>query len=211
MAEQEGVIKYRLFHKDEALDTDYSISELNAWRKILHRLELINQQEGRYGGLGFGNISARIDTERFIISGTQTGHLNNLALKHFTVIDHADPELNSLTSHGLTKPSSEALTHAILYQQDPTINAVIHVHSPEIWRNTAALNLPHTAADIAYGTVEMVSAVKDLFNNNQLNKLPVFTMLGHEDGVVAFGANIGQTAALLIRQLSLALEVELSR
>lgn len=210
MPEQEGVIKYRLFHSERAIEADIATTRLNAWRHVLHRLNLIDQQADRYDGLGYGNISARIDTERFLISGTQTGHLEMLDSSHFAVIEHADPELNQLTSYGLTKPSSEALTHAILYQQAPSIKAVIHVHCPEIWRHTNKLSLPHTAADIAYGTVAMVKAVESLFNESKL-KSPIFTMLGHKDGVIAFGDDIEHTALRLIQQLSLALEVELNQ
>ncbi|WP_305908222.1 class II aldolase/adducin family protein [Methylomarinum sp. Ch1-1] len=208
MTEQEGVIKYRLLHNDKAISPTFPFADLNAWRHILYRLELIGQDPQRYDGYGFGNISLRTAGEKFLISGTQTGHLPMLSPDHYAVIERAEPELNRLVSYGRIKPSSEALTHAMIYEQDPAIAAVIHVHCPEIWRHTHEMDLPHTRKEVAYGSVEMVAAVKKLFTSGRLKRSSIFSMLGHEDGVVAFGEDLGQAACLLIRQLSLALTIE---
>lgn len=82
------------------------------------------------------------------------------------------------------------------------------MHSPEIWRHTEALGLPHTSVDIPYGTVEMAMAVEQLFQSGDLQRTSLFTLLGHEDGVVSFG-NTPQAAALeLIKTLSLAIDIE---
>jgi ribulose-5-phosphate 4-epimerase/fuculose-1-phosphate aldolase len=145
-----------------------------------------------------------------VISGTQTGHLAKLSLNDYALIDSASVEQNQINSSGLTAPSSEALTHVGVYQQEASPQAVIHVHSPEIWRQTLALNLPHTKAEIAYGSTEMAQAVKALLNSEQVRQLPLFTMLGHEDGVVAWGATLEQAAAVLIQQLANAIALEQS-
>jgi len=210
MGEREGVIKYHLDHQPIDLPTGIDIAELNAWRTLLHRLNLINQIPEKYHGLGFGNISRRLvpGSEQFVISGTQTGHLQSLTLQHFALIQTASPELNRIQAIGLCAPSSESLTHACVYQQDPAIQAVIHVHSPELWHHTSTLRLPHTEADIPYGTPEMAQAVKNLFASGQLEGLPLFSMLGHEDGIVAFGPSLTAAATLLITQLVRAQIVE---
>ena len=85
---------------------------------------------------------------------------------------------------------------------------MIHVHSTEIWNNTAALNLPHISADIPYGTVEMATAVEQLFQSSNLRQTSLFTMLGHQDGVVSFGRNMQEAAWELIKCLSLAIGIE---
>lgn len=210
MNDREGVIKYRLDHQSIALSENIDLNELNAWRSLLHRLNLIDQVADRYDGLGFGNISRRLvpDSDAFLISGTQTGHLATLERKHFALIKSASPSDNCLTSLGLSQPSSEALTHAGLYQQNSHVQAVIHVHSPEIWRHTTSLHLAHTCADIAYGTPAMAAAVKQLFVSGQLTDQGIFCMLGHQDGVVAFGGSISSAANLLIACLAKAIEVE---
>lgn len=210
MSETEGVIKYRLHHTQQSLDKRISLAELNAWRTVMFKLNLIGQDERRYDGYGFGNISQRLATSdlQFIISGTQTGHLSVLNRDDYSLVIQASPETNTIVSLGETKPSSEALTHASVYLQKPEIQAVIHVHCPEIWQHTQQLKLAYTAANIAYGTPKMAEAVTQLFNSEHWQQTALFTMLGHEDGVVAFGSSLKEAACALITQFSLALAIE---
>lgn len=210
MKEQEGVIKYQLQHSQKQINEKCSLSEINAWRTIVFRLEFIGQDPERYDNIGFGNISQRLNSQssQFIISGTQTGHLENLRPEHYCLVVKADPRKNRIQSRGLRKPSSESLTHASIYQQDSSIQAVIHAHSPGIWNHTVALNLPHIPADIPYGTVEMAIAVERLFQSGSLKQTSLFTMLGHEDGVVSFGGNMQEAAWELIKYLALAIGIE---
>ena len=210
MKDQEGVIKYQLRHTQKPIIEKISLSEINAWRTIIFRLDLIGQSPERYDNLGFGNISQRLNSQssQFIITGSQTGHIEQLSPEHYCLVVKADPRKNRIESCGLSKPSSESLTHACIYDLDNTIQAVIHVHSPEIWKNTAALALPHISADIPYGTAEMAIAVEQLFQSGDLQQTSLFTMLGHEDGVVSFGRNMQEAAWELIKHLSLAIGIE---
>ncbi len=213
MRKQEGVIKYQLNHTQQPISSLYSLADINAWRTIAVRLELIGQSPERYQNIGFGNISQRIDphSAQFIISGTQTGHIEQLSPEHYCLIVKAEPHQNRIQSRGLCNPSSESLTHASVYAQNHAIQAVIHAHSPEIWKHTIALELPHTMADIAYGTVDMAMAVEQLFQSGKLTQTSLFTMLGHEDGVIAFGRNMEEAAWQLIKYLSLAIRIEPQR
>ena len=206
--EQEGVVKYRLAHKNQPLAADIDLCGLNAWRSVLYRLQLIGQITERYAGLGFGNISRRLvpDSPAFVITGTQTGHLPSLSTHDFALIECASPSDNFIQSRGLSQPSSEALTHACVYQQQRSIQAVIHVHCPEIWQLSHALGLACTAADVPYGTPEMADAVAGLFGCGQLQTRGLFSMLGHEDGIVAFAATLAEAANLVIEQLAIAIE-----
>ncbi|MEN8259610.1 MAG: class II aldolase/adducin family protein [Pseudomonadota bacterium] len=210
MADQEGVIKFRLRHRfSQACELDY-IRQLNPWRSILYRLGLIGQDPVRYDGLGFGNISQRLTgtgKPTFIISGTQTGGKPQLIPEDYTVVFEADPQRNVIESKGPIKPSSEALTHAAVYDAAPHVRCVIHVHCPEIWQSTRALMLPSTTSEIGYGTPEMAHSVSRLFKTGQLDRINVFTMLGHEDGVVAFGETAEAASLELIRHLALAFSV----
>lgn len=208
--EQEGVIKYRLEHQYADLAADIDVSDINAWRSVFYRLRLIGRITEKYDGLGFGNISRRLAPGRpeFLISGTQTGELASLKKQDFALITAASPHSNYIRSFGLSQPSSEALTHAGVYLQNPSINAVIHVHCPELWRHGSRLNLACTAADVPYGTPEMAGAVADLFASGRLQTRGLFSMLGHEDGIVAFGATMPEAASLLIMQFAEALAIE---
>ncbi len=214
MNQQEGVIKYKLEHCHQPIENQISIADLSAWRTLLYKLELIGENEDRYDGYGFGNISQRINqinTEKtpFIISGTQTGNIKTLSKKHYCTVFEANPEKNSIISAGEVKPSSEALTHANIYHQDQSIQSVIHIHSPDIWHNTKQLNLPYTNADIAYGTPEMAIAVEYLFKSAEFKNTGIFSMLGHEDGVIAFSDSIQKASCLIIQILTKAQVLEL--
>jgi len=211
--DREGVIKYRLDHQYQALPSDADLREINAWRNVMYRLGLIGRIAGKYDGLGFGNISCRRlpGQDGFWVSATQTGHLPRLGPEHYAWVTAATPQQNRLQALGPAQPSSEALTHAVIYQQLPAVQAVIHGHCPEIWHHTAKLQLAHTAASIPYGTPEMARAVANILEAAGGKECGVFTMLGHEDGVVAFGTSLRQAAELLIEQLALALALEQNR
>jgi hypothetical protein len=211
MAEKEGVIKFQLDHSYEDIGKDVDITNINAWRSIMHRLGLIGQAPGRYDGFGFGNISQKPSKgeSHFFISGTQSGQLQNLCRKNYCMIEEADPFKNSIKSRGYSKPSSETLTHAAIYLQSPDIQCIIHAHCPDIWKQTKALNIPHTAENIEYGTPEMAFAVGQLFQRaTGFPKKPILTTLGHKDGVFTFGSTMQQAALEMIKHLALALTLD---
>ncbi|MGR9053621.1 MAG: class II aldolase/adducin family protein [Gammaproteobacteria bacterium] len=210
MHEREGVIKYDLVHSYAAIVDITPARDINAWRTIFFRLGLIGRDPNRYEGLGFGNISVRIDDTdgRFLITGTQTGHLSELHREHFCMVDSIDFTGNRIHSHGESKPSSEALTHACIYQKVKSVGAVIHVHSPEIWHNARTLELPCTDRSISYGSKEMAAAVEKLFDSEQCGVPGAFAMLGHVDGVVAVGPSLEQAAWTLVKLLTWAVRIE---
>lgn len=204
MEDVEGVIKYNLVHQYCALPSELVLDQLYSVRREMFRLKLIGQSAEKYHGLGYGNISQRLHPgkQEFLISGSQTGHLAELESLHFALISDSNVSTNSITSYGLVKPSSEALTHAAVYAQNTAIQAVIHVHSPILWHNTLQLHLPHITADIPYGTPAMATAVAELFHSGKLEQCPLFSMLGHEDGIIAFGSSLTAAAAILTTRLA---------
>ncbi len=207
MKETEGVIKYELKHQNCPLDKNISMSEINAWRTIFFKLNLIGQDKQRYDGYGFGNISQKLsgNLNQFIISGTQTGGELSLCKQLYCTVLNANPKQNSIQSAGETKPSSEALTHASIYQTNKATQAVIHVHSPDIWQKTEQLKLPFTDADIVYGSVEMAVEVEKIVAQMQPKTAGIFSMLGHEDGIVAFSDSMEKAATLLLANYAKAL------
>ncbi len=60
MASMEAGIRYRLqFRRTQALP-EPRVRELIAWRQLLHQTQLIGREPGtfgRYGGIGYGNLS----------------------------------------------------------------------------------------------------------------------------------------------------------
>jgi ribulose-5-phosphate 4-epimerase/fuculose-1-phosphate aldolase len=145
---------------------------------------------------------------QFIISGTQTGGLESLSRQHYSHVLEANPIKNCIRSTGEKKPSSEALTHASVYHKNNKIQSVIHIHSPEIWKNTKQLKLACTSAGITYGTPEMAKEVERLMKTEQLKNNNIFSMLGHEDGIIAFSDSIEDAALSLIKYYSKAVGIE---
>jgi len=205
----EGVIKFNLTYHQQPCITPEMTAELTSWRSIMHKLHLIGQDQARYMGYGFGNLSRRCtgDPGSFIITGTQTGAELFLAHTHYSKVTACDPFDNSITASGMSKPSSEALTHGQLYQLDEGIQSVVHVHSPEIWNRRDQLGLPVTSEEVGYGTVGMALEVKRIFSESSPQQEKCFIMGGHEDGVVSFGASIRQACETMIAVLARAVEL----
>lgn len=203
--EQEGVIKYRLVFEERALsERSYQsiLAELNHCRTRLKQASLIGQDDQRYNGDGFGNISLRVSARSFLITGSQTGHLDTLNLSQAALVNDFSIPLNQLHALGQSKPSSESMTHGIAYEVSPHIQAVVHVHSPEIWQSIDDLALPFTAQTIPYGTPQMAHAVKRLIDQEYSpDKDLIFGMKGHQDGIVAVGKSAHSCAASLLKLL----------
>ena len=204
----DGIIKFVLRFSPGAALSEDEIADVNRYRAMMHELELIGQDQYRYDGWGFGNISVRIPPfdapvhhRRFAITGTQTGGLTTLGPEHYAIITECDPAQNRIVATGPVKPSSESLTHGVVYDLDAGVRCVIHVHSPELWRGAGRLGLPTTDADVPYGSPEMAAEVVRLYAETDLPERCVFSMGGHEDGIIAFGPTTESAAEVLLAVL----------
>jgi len=206
---EEGAIRfaYGLAPLTGAALPDAQFAELRAWRRICKRLGLLGRDPRRYGGLGFGNLSVRdpADPTRFVITASQTGAARDLRAGDLVRINECNLARFWVDAQGRKPPSSETLTHAMVYAADPEVRWVFHVHSPDIWRETARLRLPCTAANVPYGTRAMADAVAGLMRVFATRPL-VFTTLGHADGVFACGADAHSIGLALIGRLAEALD-----
>lgn len=194
MSTAEGVIRFQLDHVNDDLH-DIEISEIDAWRCLFKQLGIIGQAEDRYDGYGFGNLSQR-SSGGFLISGTQTGCKATTTLEDYAEVTDWNAKLNAITSRGMIKPSSESLTHAVIYELQNEVAYVFHVHSPEIWKAAVELNMPITDPDISYGTPEMAQAVQRSVSEAELPG--VLAMGGHEDGIIGYGPTASETGLLLV-------------
>jgi hypothetical protein len=209
--QEEGVIRFDLQFTESEPVAGATIAELNAWRRVLWQLELIGQDPDRYGGFGYGNVSQRIGRanepagqRRFVISGSQTGKLRELDVDHYSIVNAYDPARNRVEAEGPVKPSSESLTHGVIYDLDPSIRVVLHVHSPDIWQQAAGLQIPVTDPAVEYGTPAMAGEVRRLYRECAAAHSGIFSMGGHEDGIVSFGVSAGEAGSILLRTLSAA-------
>tara|TARA_B100000579_G_scaffold366475_1_gene326334 strand:+ start:1210 stop:1824 length:615 start_codon:yes stop_codon:yes gene_type:complete len=197
MSEVEGVIKFNLDFKNESI-VGIDVLELSAWRNLLRELGLLGKISGRYGGLSYGNISQRHEFG-FLISGTQTGKLEALSPGDFAFCETWDLARNKVCAKGRVKPSSESLSHASIYDAKSCITCAFHVHSPDIWRNSAELGIATTDSSITYGTPDMAREVQDLVLN--MGSYGIFSMGGHEDGVFTYGRSLPEAGQLMIGEL----------
>ena len=67
----EGVIKYHLNYQPGEPLRDHDYRSLDHWHQRFKTEQILGQDPTRYGGLGFGNLSQRLDQDAFLISGTQ--------------------------------------------------------------------------------------------------------------------------------------------
>lgn len=200
MAESEGVIKFHLDYEVAAASAE-AIDELNVLRSLMFQLGMVGQDPTRYDGYGFGNLSMRCESnpDHFIITGTQTGHMPELTAEQYVTIEQCDIAANSVVARGPVKPSSEALTHAMIYQLNPSIKCVIHAHKPELWRYGLDKGYPCTDQSIEYGTVQMAQEIERLNQNNAFEDRQLLVMAGHEDGVISFGDSIDEAGMAMLQ------------
>ena len=212
----EGVIKFRCAHRtlplgEKALET---FAPINAWREIFMRLGIVGADPGRYGGAGFGNLSARLPPfpgerhkRRFVITGTQTAKARDFGARHLCVIESYELKENAVASSGPVEPSSESMTHGTLYNLNPNIRYVFHAHAPLIWQRAGEMRLPTTNPKVAYGTPEMAFEAARLYRESDLSERRIMAMGGHEDGIITFGRNAAEAGNTMVDALARALEM----
>ena len=178
-------------------------------RERLHRLGLI----GVYpDGIGFGNISTRNPgfipfPPRFLISGTATGSLPTLGPEHFAEVTAFDFASNSLSCRGPVKASSESLSHAAVYANDPTAQVVIHAHHLKRWEALRDC-VPTTDCAAEAGTPRMAWAIEELLGTPGVKEGGFFVMGGHREGLMAFGPSVEEAAERLLHFVNAATEAE---
>ena len=106
----EGVIKFRAQHTKRPLTArrfGALACKLGAWREVLAKLQLVGQDPARYGGAGYGNVSARVGPQgtargarSMLITGTQTGGLARVGLGQLCVVERYDYHHNQVASYG---------------------------------------------------------------------------------------------------------------
>ena len=81
------------------------------------------------------------------------------------------------------------MTHAVIYQEIPKAEAVIHLHSPELWQRAQRLGLAVTDAAVEYGTPQMATEIERIVDAG-LPRGNTISMGGHEDGIITWGESL---------------------
>jgi L-ribulose-5-phosphate 4-epimerase len=193
----EGYTKYECEWQVTPALPAAAIAELNACRNRLYEHGLIGYYPEHR--VGFGNVSIREgDSDSFIVSGTQTGHIVTTDERHYARVVRCDIEANRVFCEGPVQASSEALTHAAIYALDADIRAVVHVHDARLW-NKLLDRIPTTSRDVTYGTPEMAYEFSRLYAESDFSEQGVAVMGGHEEGIISFGQTIEQAEQRILR------------
>ena len=216
---KEGEIQYRLDHRTQPLFTEAAGLTLLELRNRIYQMGYIGPgADGVYAG----NLSIRLNPDDklsgsssltagqanrpgvcFLITGNGSGRERQLSYRGLARIDSYDPESFALRSSGEVHPSSESLTHAVLYELSVEIGLIIHLHSLEMWQWMLDSGYPTTYAP--YGSAALVSEIKALyrgFESEQLFHNNAFVMEGHREGVFLFERNSGAAMTALTRLLA---------
>lgn len=196
----EGVIKFKLTLKRAPAPEMNQVIALEKWRALFFKLGLVGEYPNEK--IGYGNLSSRLLKKTFIITGSQTGHLAHLQAHHYTKVIECDLKKGSVTAEGLIPPSSESLTHYGIYEANPAIQYVFHVHHQKLWEMLKLGPFDSIADDIPYGSQEMAEAAAALLSQKSSG---IFVMKGHEDGIIAYGTTVeeaGKTILELYRKLA---------
>ncbi len=178
----EGYIKFNaILEKKEDLKIK-AIKELNKARDYFFEKKLIGMCKN---GVGFGNISCRYRKNKFIVSGSATGGLKKLGTKHYSLVLNWNFKKNQVVYSGKTKPSSETMSHLAIYESDPEIKMVVHIHNRKLWQKLKN-KVPTTDSKASYGSPEIADSIKKVLKRKSNLKQGVLVMGGHQDGIMIF-------------------------
>lgn len=154
------------------------------------------------------NAHKTMVTPPFLVTGSQTGHKPELQYDDYVLVTDYLPLADKLISQGQIKPSSESSTHALIYRLANqvilssaahfTVNAVIHVHSSELWHQGQKSGLPETSPEAPYGSRKLQQEIENLWISKAFENTPILIMRGHQDGIIAFGNTMEEAKTVLL-------------
>ncbi len=156
---EEGISKFRLTLKRAPAPEQNQFIALEKWRALLYRLGLVGEYPTKQ--IGYGTLSSRLNKKSFIITGSQTGHLAHLQSHHYTRVIECDLKRGSVTAEGLIPPSRESLSHFEIYETNPSIQFVFHVHHAELWEFLKKTSQNSLASSSPHGVLETDMAISE--------------------------------------------------
>ena len=189
----EGYIKFNADWENKSISIKNTlIEEMNHWREKCRDKNWIGVYDD---GIGFGNISLRLNKTNFLISGSATGGVKRLIKEHFAYVEDYNLEKNFLKCKGQILASSESLSHASIYDNNEDVLRIIHIHDFDLWNKWKNI-LPTTRSTVSYGTPEMAFALQKCQDNIQSSH-GVIVMDGHQEGIIAYGSTFNEVFRLL--------------
>jgi L-fuculose-phosphate aldolase len=166
--------------------------ELSWWCGHLAESDLTPAMPGGFAG----NLSIRYKAGFIITSaGADLGHIRE---EDFTQVLNANPDRRQVTAIGLRIPSSESFIHYAIYKNRREIQAVIHGHDELVLEHSRELDLPITAMERPYGTLELMQEVLKVLGNHSY-------IILRNHGFLALGATLDEAGQEALRQQAAAL------
>lgn len=178
-----NILKINCKKKDFKLNFIYDsqIDHVNNYRSKLKEMGLIGVDEN---GLGFGNLSYRSRMTSFIITGSQTSGLKKLSRNELVFVENIDYKNKMIIYAGERVPSSESMTHDVIYRLDKSCNYIIHVHSETMWKGMQQ-DFPVTDEKYEYGSAGLAGEIERLMETGDITDTVVIG--GHRPGIFFFG------------------------
>ncbi|MDR2071157.1 MAG: class II aldolase/adducin family protein [Treponema sp.] len=197
--QEEGYVKYTADHRPAEAVKPPLWEELNKGRTRLYDLGLIGVLPN---GVGFGNVSVRVQDGAFLISGTATGGSRILTPREYCMVNSFNLEENRVATSGPVRASSESMSHGAVYHSCPSVMCVIHVHSRKIFDALLRDARLSTPPEAAYGTPEMALAITSLVTEREgrsgLSRGGVIVLAGHDEGVLSYGTSVQEALDLVL-------------
>ncbi len=186
MSRDEGYIKFNCDWDRESIIEVDGFSSLNRIRTALWDMGLIGVYDT---GIGYGNISMRVDGEVFLITGSRTGAKRQLSIDDYSLVVDFDISKNYVHCRGLVEASSESMTHAAIYRANELARLVVHVHSSRMWEFLRG-QLPTTSEDAEFGTPQIAMEVSRIARQLQ-GEFGIIVLGGHKDGLLFYSSQLG--------------------
>ncbi|HET9115712.1 MAG TPA: class II aldolase/adducin family protein [Gaiellaceae bacterium] len=139
------------------------------------------------GGLSYGNLSARLDAERFWMSASGVDKANlhtpgrdillvsGYDAAHGTIVLSVPPEVEP------RRVSVDAIEHWMIYRDHPDVGAILHVHAWMDGIEATEINYPCGTAELAESVSALVAAAPD----------PAHAVVGlRNHGITATGSSL---------------------
>lgn len=166
--------KFKTEFRNEELPDDTRISEIIEWGMRLHKAGFLPAEHGGHAG----NMSFR-NNKGFVITagGVSKGSLNP---RNFVQVFNCNIDTKWVEAGGQLEPSSETLTHYLIYRERPDVNSIIHVHDNLVMENAKELKIKATKREHDYGTVDLAYEIEKVLGHEKF-----IVVKGH--GVISFG------------------------
>jgi len=176
--------KFKTEFKSDNIPEDTRIYEIIGLGEKFKKMGLLPHEDGGNAG----NISFR-NNEGFVITagGKDKGKLSQ---RDFVQVLKVSMDSMKVIAEGEEQPSSETLSHDILYKERKDINAIIHVHDDLVLENAHKLNIKSTERKHSYGTPELAKDIQ-----KSIGKENFIAVRGH--GVISIGKSLWEAGKLI--------------